>query len=54
MEDYASMFGERYYVEIQDNKLAEQEQANAELVRLARGLGLPLVATNDCHYLARR
>ncbi len=52
LEDYASIFGERYYVEIQDNKLAAQEQANAELVRLARGLGLPLVATNDCHYLA--
>ena len=52
MEDYASIFGERYYVEIQDNQLAAQDRANAELVRLARELGLPLVATNDCHYLA--
>jgi DNA polymerase III subunit alpha len=52
LEDYASIFGERYYVEIQDNKLAAQDQANVELVRLARELGLPLVATNDCHYLA--
>jgi DNA polymerase-3 subunit alpha len=52
MEDYASIFGGRYYVEIQDNKLAAQDRANTELVRLARELGLPLVATNDCHYLA--
>ncbi|HSD10940.1 MAG TPA: PHP domain-containing protein, partial [Candidatus Binatia bacterium] len=52
LEDYASIFGERYYVEIQDNKLAAQDRANTALVRLARELGLPLVATNDCHYLA--
>ncbi len=51
MEDYAAIFGDRYYVEIQDNKLAAQNQANVELVRLARQLGLGLVATNDCHYL---
>jgi DNA polymerase-3 subunit alpha len=52
LEEYASIFGERYYVEIQDNKLAAQDRANRELIRLARELGLPLVATNDCHYLA--
>ncbi len=51
MEDYASIFGDRYYVEIQDNKLSAQNQANVELVRLAREIGLGLVATNDCHYL---
>jgi DNA polymerase-3 subunit alpha len=51
MEEYASIFRGRYYVEIQDNKLTAQNQANVELVRLARELGLPLVATNDCHYL---
>jgi DNA polymerase-3 subunit alpha len=51
MEDYAAIFGDRYYVEIQDNKLAAQNQANVELVRLARELGLGLAATNDCHYL---
>ncbi|HJQ84152.1 MAG TPA: PHP domain-containing protein, partial [Candidatus Binatia bacterium] len=51
MEEYAGMFGDRYYVEIQDNKLDIQDAANKELVRLAGELGLPLVATNDCHYL---
>ena len=49
--EYASMFGDRYYVEIQDNKLAAQDHANRELIRMAGELGLPLVATNDCHYL---
>ena len=51
MEDFARMFDGRYYVEIQDNKLEEQTAANRELVGLAGKLGLPLVATNDCHYL---
>ncbi|HJW70900.1 MAG TPA: DNA polymerase III subunit alpha, partial [Candidatus Binatia bacterium] len=40
-----------YYVEVQDNRLAKQEQVNGELKTLARRLGLPLVGTNDCHYL---
>ncbi len=51
LEEYAQIFHERYYVEIQDNKLPVQEASNRELMRLARELGLPLVATNDCHYL---
>jgi DNA polymerase-3 subunit alpha len=51
LEEYAAMFGDRYYVEIQDNKLAAQDLANRELIRMAGELGLPLVATNDCHYL---
>ena len=49
-ETYASIFGDRYYIEIQDNKLAEQEKVNRELVELAKELSLPVVATNDCHY----
>jgi DNA polymerase-3 subunit alpha len=51
MEEYAAMFGDRYYVEIQDNKLDIQNAANKELTRLAGEVGLGLVATNDCHYL---
>lgn len=49
-ETYASMFGDRYYIEIQDNKLAEQEKVNRLLVELAKDLSIPVVATNDCHY----
>ena len=53
MEEYRAMFDGRYYVEIQDNHLPQQEKANVELIRLAHELGLPLVATNDCHYLEK-
>jgi len=53
MEQYRSMFDGRYYVEIQDNHIDEQNVANVELIRLARELSLPLVATNDCHYLEK-
>jgi DNA polymerase III subunit alpha len=47
---YASIFNDRYYIEIQDNKLAEQEKVNRLLVELAKDLSIPVVATNDCHY----
>jgi DNA polymerase-3 subunit alpha len=49
-ESYARIFGDRYYIEIQDNKLPEQERVNPQLVELAKELSLPVVATNDCHY----
>jgi DNA polymerase-3 subunit alpha len=51
MCEYRAMFDGRYYVEVQDNHLPQQERANVELIRLARELSLPIVATNDCHYL---
>ncbi|HJQ73292.1 MAG TPA: DNA polymerase III subunit alpha [Gaiellaceae bacterium] len=50
-EDLRSIFDGRFYVEVQDNHLPAQEKVNAELIALARELGLPLVGTNDCHYL---
>ncbi|MGH7809718.1 MAG: DNA polymerase III subunit alpha, partial [Candidatus Binatia bacterium] len=49
-QQYAAIFGDRYYIEIQDNKLAEQEKVNRLLVELAREVSVPVVATNDCHY----
>ena len=49
-EHYASIFGDRYYIEIQDNKFAEQEKVNRLLVELAKEISIPVVATNDCHY----
>lgn len=51
-EAYARMFPGRFYLELQDNRLPEQAEVNAELRHLARSLGLPVVATNDCHYLS--
>ena len=49
--EYREIFGDRYYIEIQDNHLPQQERCNTELISLAKELSLPLVATNDCHYL---
>jgi DNA polymerase-3 subunit alpha len=41
------------YVELQDQGLSEQQRINVDLVRLAKELDLPLIATNDCHYLRK-
>ncbi|MEW5723484.1 MAG: DNA polymerase III subunit alpha [Thermodesulfobacteriota bacterium] len=49
----ARLFEGRFYLELQKNFLPEQETVNQALIRLARDLDLPLVATNDCHYLKR-
>jgi DNA polymerase III subunit alpha len=43
-----------FYVEIQDQGLLEQKALNRILVSLAREADLPIVATNDCHYLERK
>ena len=49
---YVDIFGEEnFYIELQDHGLAEEKQVLPRLVRLAREEGIPLVATNDCHYL---
>ena len=47
------VFGEDYYIEIQNNGLQEQVLANQKLIQLARKLDIQLVATNDAHYLKR-
>jgi DNA polymerase-3 subunit alpha len=50
-EWYARTFPGRFYLELQDNEL--HRPLNGPLRELGRTLGLPLVATNDCHYLHR-
>ena len=50
---HKNVFGEDYYIEIQNNGIKEQVLANQKLVMLARKLNIPLVATNDAHYLKR-
>jgi DNA polymerase III subunit alpha len=51
---YRDIFGAgSFYVELQDHGLPEQQRVNPLLVKLARDLGLPLVATNDIHYTER-
>ncbi len=51
-ETYASIFDGRFYLEIQENGIPDQEVVNQGLADLAQELGLPLVATCDCHYLS--
>ncbi len=49
---YREIFGEKnFFLEIQDQGLAEEQKIRADLYRLERELGIPLVATNDSHYL---
>ena len=50
-ESYAKIFPGRFYLELQDNKL--HGVLNEPLREIGCELGLPLVATNDCHYLHR-
>jgi DNA polymerase III subunit alpha len=42
-----------YYIEVMKNGLEAQEKVNVQLIELARRLDLPLVATNDIHYLTQ-
>ena len=51
---YEEVFDERrFYLELQDTGLEEQKVVTQGLVGLGQKLGVPLVATNDCHYLRR-
>jgi DNA polymerase-3 subunit alpha len=51
---YREMFGDgNFYLELQDHGIPEQQLANDVLRRLSRKLELPLVVTNDAHYLKR-
>ena len=53
-EKYIDIFGrDNFFIELQDHGMAEQKQVLPSLVRLAREMDIPLVATNDCHYLTR-
>ena len=42
-----------YFLEIQDHKLEDQIKINKDLIELSKSTGIPLVATNDAHYLYR-
>jgi len=49
---YRDLFGkDRFYLELQDHGLEEQKLVNRELIAMAKRQGLPLVATNDLHYI---
>ncbi|WP_372367115.1 DNA polymerase III subunit alpha [Candidatus Uabimicrobium sp. HlEnr_7] len=48
---YQDVFGEDFYIELQKNKIKEQYIANDELIKMGKEFKLPLVYTNDIHYL---
>ena len=52
--DYRDIFGDgNFYLEIMENGIPEQATVNQKLINLSRMTSIPLVATNDCHYLNR-
>jgi DNA polymerase-3 subunit alpha len=52
-EDFRRLFGDRYYLEVQRHGIPAQDTVNEELFKMAVDLDVPLVATNDAHYLER-
>lgn len=51
-EFYKGVFGrDNIYIELQNHGLAEQERIIKSLIDISRDTGIPLVATNDCHYI---
>ncbi len=52
--ELSAIFGpDHFYLELQDHGLEEQIAVNQQLMRISRETGLPLVVTNDAHYLRR-
>lgn len=50
---YKEVFGDDFYLELQDHSMPEQKRVNPLLIELAAEIGVQLVATNDVHYLER-
>ena len=51
---YKNVFGENnYFLEMQDHGIAEQQKVNSYIQKLSRETGIPLVATNDVHYIEK-
>ncbi|MCD6353696.1 MAG: DNA polymerase III subunit alpha [Proteobacteria bacterium] len=53
-QEYKEIFNNnRFYLELQENGIEEQKIANQGLLEISKKMNLPIVATNDCHYLER-
>ena len=50
---YHALFGEDYYLELQDHHLPEQPSVNQGIISIAQETGIALVATNDSHYIKK-
>ena len=52
---YKNLFGEgNYYLEVQNHGIREQQVVNPQIVRISEETGIPLVATNDVHYVEKK
>lgn len=52
-KQYQDLFGEDYYIELQDHGLDDQKRTNPDLIETAKELNIKMVITNDSHYLHR-
>lgn len=52
-QKYKDLFGEDYYIELQDHNLEEQKRTNPDLIKIAQELDIEMIITNDSHYLRR-
>ena len=50
---YKELFGDDYYIELQDHNLEEQKRTNPDIIRIAKELDIKLIITNDSHYLTK-
>ena len=50
---YKDLFGDDYYIELQDHGLEEQKRTNPDLIKIAKELGIKMIITNDSHYLRK-
>ncbi len=50
---YKDLFGEDYYIELQDHGLDDQKRTNPDLIKIAKELGIKMIITNDSHYLRK-
>lgn len=48
---YKQLFGDSFFIELQDHDLESEKKISPRLIELARELDIPMVLTNDCHYL---
>jgi DNA polymerase-3 subunit alpha len=53
-EIYRQIVGDRFYIEVMRHGMPEQDAINEPLIKIARELGVPIVATNDSHYLEQK
>jgi DNA polymerase-3 subunit alpha len=53
-KEYREIFGDRFYLEVQANNLPHQRVVNEGLRRISEETGIPLVATNDVHFIDKK